>query len=491
MSDRNKTERQPVVAVLGHVDHGKSTLLDYIRKTNVTASEAGGITQHVGAYEVEHQDESGVVKRITFIDTPGHSAFGAMRKRGADVADIAVLVVAVDDGVKPQTIEAITAIKDAQIPFIVAITKIDKPSASVDKTKQSLAEADVYVEGYGGTVPYVEVSGKTGVGVDTLLDLILLQASLDEFTTESTACGKGVIIESHRDAKSGTLATIIVTEGTLKRGDYIVIDAQMAVLRTLSDWSGKALTSAGAGRAVISSGFATVPNVGEELVVYPDKPTAQSVALALSSELKRPTQKAELVTEVIIPIIIKADTTGTLEAVMGEIEKRGGEKLSVKIVGCGVGNVAESDIKILQSSTNPLVIAFNISVDRHAKDLADKNDIPIEHFNVIYELTEWLDKFVLAHTPVDKVKVTEGLAKILKIFSKTRDKQVVGGIVLEGELRRGKRIAIIRKDEHIGEGKLSNLQKSRVDADLVGVGEHFGAVIEARVTLADGDVIEI
>lgn len=490
MSAETKSIRQPVVVVLGHVDHGKTTLLDYIKKTSVASGEHGGITQHVGAYEVEHTDEDGVSKPITFIDTPGHAAFGAMRKRGAAVADIAILVVAADDGVKPQTLEAIEAIQAADIPFIVAINKMDKPGVTSDKTKQSLAEAGVYVEGYGGTIPFVEVSGKTGMGIDALLSLILLQASLDELKTQTDAIGTAVVIESHRDPKRGTLATLIVLDGKLKRGDYIVIGKDMGTLRILTDWSGKNIESASAGKAVIASGFSEIPSVGEELLVYPDKRTAAAKAIELASRASRPMQKSDKETEVTIPIIIKADTTGTLEAIVGEVSKRDSDKVSIKIVNAAVGNVTESDIKLLLGSTGPVVIAFNISVDRHAEDLADKNGVPIEKFNIIYKLTEWLDEHIAKVTPKVEVKVTEGVAKILKTFSKTKDKQVIGGVVEKGEIKRGKRLTILRRGEQLGEGKLVNLQKMRVDADTASEGEQFGAVVETKITLVDGDTIE-
>src|SRR3989344_5915711 len=430
MENNSKTERPPVVVVLGHVDHGKSTLLDYIRKTNVVESEAGGITQHTAAYEVTHEYE-GESKRITFIDTPGHAAFGKMRERGAAVADIAILVVAADDGVKPQTLEVLDAIKKANVPFVVAITKIDKSGANIERAKQSLAEAEVYLEGYGGTVSFAAASGKTGEGIPTLLSLILLLASLTELTTDNSAAGEGVVVESHRDPKKGSLATLVIKNGVLKKGDVVLVDTDVSVARTLHNWEGKAIESAIASTPVILSGFTELPAVGAHLAVFADKRSAEDAAeIARSSRgSSAKATNLEESKEIIVPIVIKADSAGTLEALMAELSKHATEKVAIKLVSSGVGEISETDIKFILGSDKPVVLGFGVSADRHATDLALKNGIAIGLFDIIYKLTEWLDEYVQSVSPKEESVTVTALAKVLKTFSKTRDKQVIGGLV--------------------------------------------------------------
>ncbi|MEK7535836.1 MAG: translation initiation factor IF-2 [Patescibacteria group bacterium] len=489
MENKSKIERPPVVVVLGHVDHGKSTLLDYIRSANTVEREAGGITQHTAAYEVTSEYE-GAQKRITFIDTPGHAAFGKMRERGAAVADIAILVVAADDGVKPQTLEALEAIRLASIPFIVAINKTDKPNSNIERTKQSLAEAGVLVEDYGGTVPVAEISAKTGEGIDNLLSLILLSASLEELTYDQDSMGKGVVIESHRDLKRGILATLVVTEGKLSGGDVVLIDSSVSVLRAIENWESKKLEVAIPSMPVVASGFSDLPQAGSEFEIFANKKEAEKEAEKRKVEVKiNSVEKIEK--EIIIPIILKADATGTLEAIKSELTKQETEKVGVKFVDSGVGAITESDVKILRSSDKPIIIGFNVSIDKHAKDSAEKNGVRIELFDIIYKLSEWFGEYVDEITPKVVIETITGEAKVLKTFSRTRERQVLGGIVKSGSLERGKKVRISRRDEMVGEGKIVNLQKSRNDTDSVSEGEQFGAVIEAKLAIAEGDIVQI
>lgn len=488
--ENTKKERPPVVVVLGHVDHGKTTLLDYIRSSKVADKEAGGITQHIGAYEVVAKDEEGVDKRITFIDTPGHAAFGKMRERGAAVADIAILVVAADDGVKPQTLEAIDAIKKSDVPFIVAVTKIDKADASLDRAKQTLAEAEVYVEGYGGSISITGVSGKTGEGVDNLLSLVLLQASLLELTTDTEIAGRGIVVESNRDLKKGSLATLIIKDGKVKQGDAIVVGSNASVVRTLHNFLGKVIDEAVASAPVLVSGFSELPEVGEEFQVCASKKEADALALSRKTGAKAK-EKTASETEVVLPLVLKADTLGTLEAIEAELAKRQNEKVSIKIVNKGAGIITESDIKLLLGTQLPLVVGFNVTLDKHAKDLAEKNDIPVQLFDIIYKLTEWFDEYIQGKTPKEVTESVTGEAKILKTFSRTKDRIVLGGHVRSGSLERGKKVRIKRRDEVLGEGKIVNLQAQRNDVDSVPEGEQFGAVIESKLNIVEGDSIEI
>jgi len=488
-------ERPPVVVVLGHVDHGKSSLLDYIRKTNIVGGEAGGITQHTAAYEVTHKDDDGKSRRITFIDTPGHAAFSKMRVRGAGVADIAILVVAADDGVKPQTLEAIEAIKQAQIPFIVALNKIDKPSTNIERTKQGLAEAGVYVEGYGGDVPVTEISAKTGAGIDALLSLILLSASLEELKTDPTKNAWGVIIEAHRDPKKGILVTLVILDGTLRKGEYLVTGlGDITSIRTLINTQSISLGEAVASTPVQVSGFTTLPLAGEKFYAYKNKKDAEIATEKMKSSPSKINSKNGDTTvnkEIIIPVVLKADTAGTLEALVTEITAKETEKVGVKLVDVGVGTITETDIKVLRGSDRPFVLGFNVNVDRHAKDSAEKNGVKIMTFDIIYKLTEWLEEYIKSITPKVSVEEIIAEAKVLKVFSKTRDRQVLGGIVKSGTLEKGYSVRVKRIGEILGNGKIVSLQRSRNDTDKVPEGEQFGAIIESKIIIAEGDALEI
>ncbi|HEY4518555.1 MAG TPA: translation initiation factor IF-2 [Candidatus Paceibacterota bacterium] len=474
------TSRPPIVVVLGHVDHGKSTLLDYIRKSNTVDKEAGGITQSIAAYEIEYEG-----KRITFIDTPGHAAFQAMRKRGASVADIAVLVIAADDGVKPQTLEALAAIKEAQTPFIVAINKIDKPNANIERTKQTLAEADVFVEGYGGTVPVAEVSAKSGKGVEDLLALILLSAEIEEFTATPNKKAEGIVIEAHHAGKRGIVATLIVKDGTLSKGDYVATPSAFAPVRQLSDTLGTTLESASFSTPVIVSDWCDSPISGENFASFASKKEAENFVKVAAH-----TRPVMVKKDVMIPILLKADRLGMLEAIEGELAKRESDKVGVTIVSSGIGTITEGDVKLIQGAQAPLIIGFNVEVDRHAQDVIEKKAMHTEKFDIIYKLTEWFDSYVATLVPKEVTEVRTGSAKILKCFSRTRDKQIVGGKVTEGAIESGIKVRILRRDEQIGEGSIVSLEQNREAAKKVESGQQFGTVIEAKLAIVEGDVIE-
>ena len=329
-NSQTTTIRPPVIAVMGHVDHGKSALLDYIRKTNIVASEAGGITQRVSAYEVAHEHE-GVVKHITFLDTPGHEAFAKIRARGASVADIAILVVSAEEGVKPQTLDALKAITQAGIPYVVAINKIDKPNADPNKTKASLIEHGIYIEGMGGNIPFNEVSAQTGQGVDELLDTLLLVAELEELTGDTALPAQGVVIEAHRDPKKGVAATLVIKNGTLKTGEYIVADCSMAPVRIFENFEGAPIKEASFSSPVRIIGFDSLPSVGSTFRAYERKKDAE-LAKATTPTKRSAVAWNEYDERHLIPLIIKADTTGTLEAIAHELGKLENERIVISTI---------------------------------------------------------------------------------------------------------------------------------------------------------------
>lgn len=492
MAEKHTTsfvERPPIVVIMGHVDHGKSTLLDYIRKTNIVATEAGGITQHISAYEVTHKDAKETEKRITFLDTPGHAAFQSMRSRGARVADIAVLVVSAEDGVKTQTIEAHKAIVEAKIPYIVAINKIDKPNANIEKTKQTLAEAEIYIEGYGGDVPFVLISAKTGQGVPELLDMMLLIAEMNELTGDTSIPAKGVIIESKMDPKKGVVATLVITDGILRKGMFVVAEGAMTPVRAIENFLGKPLESATFSSPILLSGWTVVPNVGAEFIALENKKEAETMA-GQANLVKKIVVKDSLPADgVLFPIIIRADVAGSLEAVVSEIGKLKHERVVLKVIQKGVGAVNESDIKLAFGTNNPVVIAFHTKADTPAIDLAARTNVTIHQFDVIYKLTEWLEEEIKRRAPHVEMEERLGEFRIIRCFSQQKHLQVVGGAVLSGKMVNGAKVKIMRRDVEIGEGKVVELQSQKVKVSEVLEGHECGLQVESKFTLAERDVL--
>lgn len=504
-------ERPPVVAIVGHIDHGKSTLLDYIRRTNVVAGEAGGITQHLSAYEAVHTNATGE-HRITFLDTPGHEAFRAMRTRGLEVADVAILVVSAEDGVKVQTLEAIKLIGEAGIPFIVAITKIDKPGAYPEKAKNSLLENGVYLEGMGGTVPSVAVSGKSGEGIPELLDLILLAAELEGLTADLSAPASGVVIEALTESKRGNSATLIVQKGTLRSGEFVVAGAAFAPTRIMENFLGKPVTEVFPGSPVRIVGFSSSPAVGTIWNVVKTKKEAEeevekfrssiSPARALrgaspgptlaSPNTAAPSEVEEEKQILVFPIVIKTDVAGMGEAVVHELEKiKTGEQMEIKIVSHSTGTISRDDVRLVGSGKTPgLVVGFNVKIDKEARDLAERTGVEVGLFDIIYKLTEWLGEEIEKRRPRDRAEQVTGSAKILKVFSVQKEKVVLGGRVNSGEIVSAGEIRIMRNDAEIGTGKIVSLQSGKTPVKQVTAGSEFGAMIETDVAVATGDVLE-
>ncbi len=480
------SKRPPIVVVMGHIDHGKSTLLDYIRKSNIVAKEAGGITQHIGAYEVSHAGSN-----ITFLDTPGHEAFSAIRARGAHAADVAVLVVSAEDGVKPQTVEALKCIRSEKIPFIVAINKIDKPGANAERTKQSLAENEIYVEGYGGDVSVVPISALTGEGVPELLDMIMLTADLQELKADPEKLAEGIIIEAGLDNKKGIYATLLIKDGTIRSGQYIVAEDAYSPVRILEDFQGKQLKAATFSSPVRVTGFNKIPAVGSAFETIEDKKIAETKAQAF-----KPIPKPTVITSdqnessLAIPLIIKADATGSLEGIRHELAKIKNEKVALKVVFEGIGNINESDIKTAQSNPNIIILAFNSKPDSKARSVLERSSVRLESFNVIYDLAEFVRNTVISNVPKEYIDEVSGVAKVLALFSKSKDKQIIGGKVQEGSLLIGSEVKILRRDAEIGRGKIKELQQQKAKTEEVREGYEFGTLIESKTEIAIGDKIQ-
>jgi len=489
--NNNQIPRPPVVAVMGHVDHGKSTLLDYIRKTNIVDKEAGGITQHISAYEVIHKDEKGKDRKITFLDTPGHEAFSQMRARGAKLADIAILVVSAEDGVKPQTIEAWKAITENNTPYIVAINKIDKPGANIEKTKTNLAENEIYLEEYGGNVPFVEISAKQGTGVDDLLSMILIIAEMENFTGNPNENASGYVLETNLDPKRGIQSTLIIKNGTLKKGMFVVSQDAICGTKIIENFLGKTINEATFSSPIRMIGFNKNPKSGEDFIAFENKNLAEKFIQEMQGQYNQKEEKdSSNDDKKVIPIILKTDVAGSIEAIEKEINKIKSDSAYFKIIKKGTGPVSETDIKNITPEDNAIVIAFNVKTDKPATELALKRNINISAFDVIYKITEWLTEEMESRRPrIETVEII-GKAKILKAFSRTKEKQVIGGKVIEGKITLGANIKIVRRDFEIGRGRITNLEKGKSKTSEVETDTEFGMMIESKIEIVAGDVLE-
>ncbi|MFA6341066.1 MAG: translation initiation factor IF-2 [Candidatus Paceibacterota bacterium] len=487
-------KRSPIVSIMGHIDHGKSTLLDYIRKTNIVDTEAGGITQRISAYEVVHKTPEGKEEKITFLDTPGHEAFGAMRVSGTSVADIAILVVSAEDGVKKQTLEAFKVITDADIPYIVAITKIDKPNANIDKVKNSLVENEIYIEGYGGTVPCVPISSKTGQGVPELMDMILLLAEMEELKLDANAPAEGVVIETHMDKQKGITSLLVLKNGSLKSGMYVVSGGSIASTRMIENFLGKKITKATASSPIRIIGFDVMPSAGVPFKSFSDKDEALEYLAKEKENMKEVPEKVEVMENpdgVTVRIMIKAEVAGAIQAIEHEINKIKSDKVRIKIIGSGIGNITENDVKLAMGKNHAIILGFDVGTDASAKDLAERSKIEIRTFDIIYKITEWLEEEVVKRTP--KVMVAEIIAeaKVLKVFSTVKDKHIIGGRVEKGVIKLGQEVKISRKGVDIGFGKIKDLQKAKEKAEEIREGVEFGCQFKSDVIPAPGDKLEV
>ena len=491
----NTISRPPVVVVMGHVDHGKSTLLDYIRKTNIVEGEIGGITQKISAYEVVQKNEAGADRKITFLDTPGHEAFTKMRERGAEVADIAILVVSAEDGVKPQTIEAWKTIVESGIPCIVAINKIDRPGANIEKTKQELAENEIYLENYGGKTPCAEISAKEGTGVADLLSLILIMAEMENFTGNPDLPATGYVIEVNLDPRRGILATLVIKNGTIKNGMTVAVEDSLCSTRIIENFIGKTITEASFSSPVRIVGFDKMPRVGAEFKTFQKKSEAEKSAENWQQKLPSgkggpASPKTAENNKKIIPIILKADVSGSLEAIEKEIAKIKNNIAEFRIVAKGIGPISESDIKGVVSGEEVLVVGFNVKADRSALEIAQSRGIVISFFEIIYKMTEWLETQMEERRPKVETVETTGRAKIIRAFSRTKERQIVGGKVLEGQINLNSTVKIMRREFEIGRGKIVNLEKSKTKTSNVEEGTEFGMMLESKIEVVAGDILE-
>ena len=490
--EETKKTKPPVVVVMGHVDHGKSTLLDYIRKSNIVASEAGGITQSISAYEVSHKAEDGSIRQITFLDTPGHEAFSKMRARGAEAADIAILVVSAEDSVKAQTMEAYNTIINSKIPYIVAINKIDRPNANIEKTKMDLVEKGIYLEGLGGDIPFVPISAKVGTGVSELLDMIILVSDMQSLVGDYKQNASGVIIEANREPKRGISATAIIKNGTLKSGMFVVAGEALVTTRIMENFLGKPIKEASFSSPILLVGFESMPEVGSTFESFMNKKDAENyVEMVKNESLNNKTQQKNITqTGKIIPIIIKTDVVGAQEAIEKEIEKLNNDEISYKIISFGVGAINESDLKMANANKETIIVGFNTKLDNGARDLNETLKVTVEVFNIIYKLTDWLKILIEERKPrIETVEVT-GSLKILKTFGSTKDRQVVGGKVIQGRIVNGGQVRIMRRDFEIGRGKIIELQQNKIKAKEVLEENECGVQVETKIGIAPGDVLE-
>jgi translation initiation factor IF-2 len=491
-SGKNLKPRPPVVTILGHVDHGKTTLLDTIRKTNVVAGEAGGITQHIRAYQVKKKGQI-----ITFIDTPGHEAFSAMRERGVSIADIAVLVVAADDGVRPQTKEVIEYLKEKKIPTIVAINKIDKPEANIQKVKQELADNGLLLEEWGGNVMNAEISAKNNIGIDDLLDRILLLTEVEDFRSDAKRDGLAVILESHLDPKIGPVAIALVKTGTLKIGQDVVAGGSFGRIRKMEDYAGRNLTSASPSTPVMIMGLNSAPQTNDILQVMSGKSVARLKSKELaekfvgtrakSAKQKTDGENGEEKIEK-FNLVIKADVQGSLEAVEQILDTIKSNEIAIEYIGTGVGNITESDVKLAKSA-EAKIYGFNVEVTPVAKRLAEGSGTQIKSFKIIYELVQDVKNKMAELLPPEIVREDLGRLNVLAIFKTGKHDMIVGGRVTEGKIIKKSLIEIKRGDEIIGRGKLSNLQQNKSNTEEVGQGNECGITFEGDARIKEGDTL--
>jgi len=483
----NLQSRSPVVAVVGHIDHGKTTLLDFIRKTSVATGEAGGITQSVGAYEIEHDG-----KKITFIDTPGHEAFSSMRERGAWIADLGVLVVAADEGIKPQTTEAINILKQTETPFVVAITKIDTPNADVEKVKNGLLSADVRLEGLGGDVSWHEVSGKTGEGVDGLLSLIVLAGEVAELSFDPGARAYGFVLESKKDSRRGIIAYVVLKDGVLRLGEEIVTNSASGKVKILENFLGEKVKELIPSAPAIIGGFEDMPNAGEKFwagivdikVVDVSGGDSKAVleAADMIAEIAEESDGDEITSdgEEKIKAILKADSAGSLEALMQIL----GHKL--EITNSSVGGISDNDVQFAKS-TGSVILGLHVSSEKSTRRLAESQKVKIITSDIIYKLVEAVDLLEVAKEEA----VEGGVLEVLAIFSGTQSKRTIGGKITKGSVRVGAQVQIARGEEVIGKGKVKNLQQNKEDIKEAATGNEVGLVVLTDTKIEKGDILNI
>ncbi len=482
-----------MVVVLGHVDHGKTKLLDAIRQTNVVAGESGGITQHIGAYQAEHAG-----KLITFLDTPGHEAFTAIRSRGAKVADIAILVVAADESVKPQTKEAIRIIKETSIPVIVAINKMDTPNANPAKVRQDLATEDVLVEEWGGKTPVVEVSAKQGTNIQELLDMVLLVAELEELPNDTTSPAEGIIIEAHLDKRRGYVATALVQAGIVHVSDWIAVGTVVGKVKSMEDFTGNVLTDAYPAQPIVVTGWPDAPDIGRQFRIFADKAAAQEYAAdqrdlaPLFAFMQQPTDAPDAAAKQ-LPVIFKSDVSSSIEAIDAALTAIPSREVSCRVLDYAVGNVSEADVRTAAGS-HALVLGFRVGVEPSAQKLAEKEGVTIATFDIIYELIERVRQEMAALLEPEVQRTVLGKLRILALFKRDGRAQILGGKVTSGAIKRGALVDVMRGKDPVKLGKLVQLQQNKQDVPEVREGLEAGMRIELVSPAPEvqvGDTLEL
>ncbi|MDA0653264.1 MAG: translation initiation factor IF-2, partial [Proteobacteria bacterium] len=497
-AEENLVPRPPVVTVMGHVDHGKTSLLDALRSTNVVGGEAGGITQHIGAYQVV----SAAGNKITFIDTPGHAAFTAMRARGANVTDLVILVVAADDGIMPQTVEAIHHAKAAGVPMIVAINKIDKPDADPTRVRNELLQHEIVLEELGGDVLSVEVSATEKINLEKLEEMISLQAEILELRANPSRAAEGVVIEANLESGRGAVATMLVQRGTLKMGDIVVAGSEWGRVRALSDDKGNKVLEAGPSVPVEVMGLSNAPSAGDEFAVVESEARAREVAnfrgrrMRAQKSAAQPRGSLEQIFSQIeageakeLPILIKADTNGSAEAIITSLEKMGTDEVKVRVLHSGVGGINESDVGLAQAS-NAFIVGFNVRANAQARELAQRENIDIRYYSIIYNLTDDVKDMLSGMLAPERRETFLGNAEVLEVFNIGKMGKVAGCRVSEGIVRRGSSVRLLRDSIVIHEGKLSTLKRFKDDASEVRDGMECGMSFENYQDIKNGDVIE-
>ncbi|HSX02812.1 MAG TPA: translation initiation factor IF-2 [Candidatus Saccharimonadia bacterium] len=488
--------RPPIVTVMGHVDHGKTSLLDAIRESHVADKEAGGITQHIGAYQIKRGD-----RWITFLDTPGHEAFSALRQHGARMTDVAIIVVAADDGVKPQTKEAIRYAQEAGVQIVVAINKVDKEGADPVRVRQELTELGLQPEDWGGSTVTVEVSARTGQNIDKLLDLVLLVADIEDLRARPDGPSEGVIIESHLDAGRGPVATVLVQHGLLKQGDYLVAGSTYAKVRSLTDYRGKRITAAHPGMPAMVTGFKAVPAFGD---VFHSEAAGRAAREAAEAVVRREQVKSLGVKKIDasqlsaaisagnireLNVVLKADVQGSLESLLESLEKLRNDEVAVRVVSSAVGDIAESDVAFAKTA-GALLIGFNVGLSSSLKSLASRESVPVHLYKVIYELTDDLRDALSQMLAPEVIETVVGELEIKGVFKTTKSNVVCGGTVTSGHITPKMTLRIKRGGEALGEGTLASLQKDKQEAREAFEGETCGINVTTTTGIELGDMLE-
>ena len=493
-AESSKQSRPPIIAVMGHVDHGKTSLLDALRKTDVVGGEAGGITQHIGAYQITKND-----RVVTFLDTPGHEAFAALRAHGAKTCDIAIIVVAADDGVKPQTKEAIEHAKQAGVGLVIAINKIDKPGADSNRVKQELSEIGIVADDWGGDVPCVEVSAKTGDGLEKLIEVVMLVSDIAEPQAVFAGLGNGVVIESHIDTGRGPVVTLLIQNGELRVGDWMVVGKSYGKIRSLENFLGQPIKKASPAMPVVVSGLKDLPAFGdwfeevETEKIAKDWMSSQSRKASFKSLTAAKSMNSQDIARAVIDgkikelaVVVKADAQGSLESLTTSLEAVGNDEVRVKIIGSGVGDISETDINSANAG-NAIILGFNVGISGPVNQLAKRSDVEFKLYKIIYELLDDVRDWLSTLLPPEIIETEHARLKILGVFKTTKNMVVCGGKVLSGKIIPSLDIKIISAKKEIGLGKLDSLQKNKESAKEVVEGEECGLSVETKTPITLGD----